>query len=222
MKRRDFLKNSIGFLLFGSLASNKTLAKTIECFEPKSIDVLLYLIQTKDGDWKIKGTIWKYLAKQRLSSLHYNLDTFKALKVVDNSDANKFKKYYWNKYNCNGRCVVLDYLQSYKNGIQSKENGQLKSIQSIGGIAAGKILYKNNIGLFGMSDVRTNEIKVKGGKVMGRVAVEKGTVFKAAKASVKSPNHINNKRLTCPHCNKEGGYTAMKRHHMDRCKYKSI
>jgi len=57
MKRRDFLKNSIGFLLFGSLASNKTLAKTIEVFQPKSIDVLLYLIQTKNGDWKVKGTI---------------------------------------------------------------------------------------------------------------------------------------------------------------------
>jgi hypothetical protein len=37
--------------------------------------------------------------------------------------------------------------------------------------------------------------------------------------SIKSANHVNNRRLTCPHCNKEGGYTAMKRHHMDRCKH---
>ena len=42
----------------------------------------------------------------------------------------------------------------------------------------------------------------------------------AAQQSIKSPNHVNNKRLVCPHCSKEGGYTAMSRWHMDNCKMK--
>ena len=29
-----------------------------------------------------------------------------------------------------------------------------------------------------------------------------------------------NKRLICPHCNKEGGASGMKNYHFDKCKFK--
>lgn len=63
--------------------------------------------------------------------------------------------------------------------------------------------YQEGFGMYGLS----NEEKL---------AVAKY----AAQQSIKSPNHVNNKRLTCPHCNKDGGYTIMKRWHMDNCKHK--
>jgi hypothetical protein len=94
--------------------------------------------------------------------------------------------------------------------------------RGIGGNVMGNTHYKNLTGIFSMSKEKTKQTKINGGKAAGKLAVERGTVSKAGKASIESPNHVNNKRLTCPHCNKDGGYSAMKRHHMDRCKFKNI
>jgi hypothetical protein len=103
----------------------------------------------------------------------------------------------------------------------------------VGGPIGGKISKDNKLGFHSMSKEQRSEIGKKVGKeigprsqrekfgIFGLTEEEKLNVAKyAAQQSIKSPNHVNNKRLTCPHCNKEGGYTAMKRHHMDRCKYK--
>lgn len=126
MERRSFIKNSIGALLFGALNSNKVLASVINKIPNDSLDVLLFAIQNKNGDWKIKGTKWININSARLSQFEYNLDTFKPLKVVDNSIANYTKEQYWKEYNCKGKCPKnVNYLSSYKSGLKAKETGQI-------------------------------------------------------------------------------------------------
>jgi len=103
----------------------------------------------------------------------------------------------------------------------------------IGGKKGGYKARDNKLGFHAMSKEQRIEVSKKVGKIIGPRSFKEGfgmyglsdeeklAVAKyAAQQSIKSPNHVNNKRLTCPHCNKEGGYTAMKRHHMDRCKHK--
>ena len=103
----------------------------------------------------------------------------------------------------------------------------------IGGPKGGKIAKEQKLGFHSMkkedrvklSKEIGNKIgprsKEEGFGIFGLSTEEKLAVAKyAAQQSINSPNHVNNKRLTCPHCGKEGGYTAMKRHHMDRCKHK--
>ena len=97
-----------------------------------------------------------------------------------------------------------------------------KKFATAGGIAAGNILFENKRGLFGMSKTKKRKAQTNGGKSAGKLAVEKGTVFIAAKASIKSPNNINKKTFKCPHCKKEGAYRIMMRWHGDNCKLKKI
>ena len=103
----------------------------------------------------------------------------------------------------------------------------------IGGPKAGKIAKENKLGFHSMK--KEDRIKVskevgnkigprsfkEGFGIFGLSNYEKLAVAKyAAQQSINSPNHVNNRRLVCPHCKKEGGYVAMKRHHMDNCKHK--
>jgi len=103
----------------------------------------------------------------------------------------------------------------------------------IGGPIAGAKSRDEKTGFHAMSKEHRVEVSKKVGNVIGPRSFKEGfgiygltdeeklAVAKyAAQQSIKSPNHVNNRRLTCPHCNKEGGYTAMKRHHMDNCKFK--
>jgi hypothetical protein len=125
MQRRSFLKNSIGALLLGALSSNKVLASTINALTPESLNVLLYLIQNKNGDWKIKGTKWTDIKTARLSQFEYDLNTFKPLTIVDNIIVNDVKEKYWKEYNCKGKCPKnVNYLSSYKSGLKAKQSGQ--------------------------------------------------------------------------------------------------
>lgn len=143
MNRRSFLKNSIGALLFGTLTSNKVLASVVESLSSDSIDVLIYLIQNKKGEWKVKGTIWKDVNRARLSQFHYNLDTFKPLQVVDNKIANNVKENYWKEYNCSGRCSKnINYLSSKKSGINATKSGQLTNAR-INSYGRNHIMYKD-------------------------------------------------------------------------------
>jgi hypothetical protein len=111
-------------------------------------------------------------------------------------------------------------LVRIENGKNAVYSGQLKSITTKGGKKMGTTHYINGTGLFGMDEKKKKQSCINGGKAAGKLSVESGNVIKAGKISVNSPNHVNNKRLTCPHCNKEGGYTIMKRWHMDNCKNK--
>lgn len=220
MDRRGFLKNSIGALLFGALTSNKVLAEVIDVVPKNSMDVLLYLIQNKDGDWKVKGTIWPNLAKDRLSETYFNLDTFKPLKVVDNKDANKIKKFYWVQYGCKGRCVGLDYLQSYKNGLNAKESIHFSSFVKSGGITQGFNLYKNKKGLWGRNEEKIKKDCSEGGKIIGKINSENGQVSRAGKISAKSSKHPNNTKEKCIHCGYESTLPLIRRWHNDNCKHK--
>lgn len=85
----------------------------------------------------------------------------------------------------------------------SKED-RVKLSKEIGN-RVGPRSQKEGFGIFGLSDDEKHKIAVYGGQ-----------------QAVKSPNHVNNRKLTCPHCGKEGGYQIMKRWHMDNCKNKNI
>lgn len=103
----------------------------------------------------------------------------------------------------------------------------------IGGPKAGKLAKEKKLGFHSLTKEQRSKIGKKVGKIIGPRSLKEGfgifglseeeklAVAKyAAQQSIKSPNHVNNRRLKCPHCKKEGGYTAMKRHHMDNCKKK--
>jgi hypothetical protein len=103
----------------------------------------------------------------------------------------------------------------------------------IGGPIGGKISKDNKLGFHALSHEQKSEIGKKVGKEIGPRSYKEGfgifgiskeetikNAIAGGKAAIKSPNHINYKRLTCPHCSKEGGYQVMKRWHMDNCKSK--
>lgn len=124
MERRSFLKNSIGTLLFGALTNNKVLASVIDTIPNNSLNVLLYLIQNKNGNWEIKTTKWTNINKAKVSQFKYNLETFKPLNVVDYKLAGEFKEKYWKQYGCKGRLQKVNLLASYKSGLKAKQSGQ--------------------------------------------------------------------------------------------------
>ena len=98
MKRRDFLKNSIGALLFCTLDGSKIINETI-IDSPK---VLLYLIQNYKGQWKIRATKWVDIPTKKLDPNKVKLETFKPLEIIDNDIADKRKNELWIKHNCSG------------------------------------------------------------------------------------------------------------------------
>lgn len=103
----------------------------------------------------------------------------------------------------------------------------------VGGPKAGKIAKENKLGFHSMKKADRVKLSKEIGNIIGPRSKKEGfgifglsdaeklaVARYAAQQSINSPNHVNNKRLTCPHCKKEGGYTAMKRWHGDNCKHK--
>jgi hypothetical protein len=144
--------------------------------------------------------------------------------------------------NKNDILKVLEEANKVSSNLTDKQIEQYQSIEfkigtsnggKVGGPKAGKIAKDNKLGFHSMS--KKDRVKLskeignrigprsfkEGFGIYGLSDEEKLAVAKyAAQQSIKSPNHVNNKRLICPHCNKEGGYTAMSRWHMDNCKHK--
>jgi hypothetical protein len=85
-----------------------------------------------------------------------------------------------------------------------KREDRVKLAKKIGN-KIGPRSYKEGFGIFGLSKEEIIKNAIAGGR-----------------ASVNSTNHNSNKRLTCPHCNKEGTYLIMRRWHMDKCKHKKL
>jgi hypothetical protein len=150
MQRRSFLKNSIGALLFGLVGGNKIVNNLIESTK-SSHDIILFLIQTKSGNWKIKGTKWIDVATSKISPFKYNLNTFKPLGVFDSSIAYNKKKQLWEEYDCNGKCEFVNYEMAYKRGLEAKSSGQLKSVCTSGGKVGGSRNRDNKHGLFSLT-----------------------------------------------------------------------
>lgn len=163
MNRRSFLKNTIGALLYGLLPFNKSLAKLVENTPDKSLNVLLYLIQTKSGDWKVRATKWTDLNKEKLRYSEYNIETFKPLTIIDNKDVKFFQKKYVEQYKAVNSLHSVDHYQCTLNGInypiskqctfESRSKGgqtnvKNNHIQTLGkewGTICGKKYGKNNI-----------------------------------------------------------------------------
>jgi hypothetical protein len=148
MLRRDFLKNSIGALLGVALTSNKALASIVETLTPESPKVLLYLIQTTSGVWKVKATKWVDLYKsKRLKPCEVKKETFQALDIVDYEDATKRKYELWKQYNCSGKLTPVRIIEdtiagkkslTSKNYIDYLNSDKFKEIMKIRLIAANK------------------------------------------------------------------------------------
>jgi hypothetical protein len=163
MNRRSFVKNTIGALLWACLPYNKALAKLVENTSSKSLDVLLYVIQTKSGDWKVRATKWTDLNKEKLRYSHYNIETFKPLTIIDNSDVRFFQKKYVEQYKAVNSLHSVDHYQCMINGINyavskqatfesrsrgGKTNVRNNHIQTLGkewGSICGKKYGKSNI-----------------------------------------------------------------------------
>lgn len=108
-------------------------------------------------------------------------------------------------------------LENGKNAVLS---GQHKKAAIEGGKVIGKRHLKNGTGLFGMDDKKKKQTVINGGKAAGKLAVERGTVVKAGKASAKSKKHPNNVKVKCEHCGFKTTLPLYKRWHGDNCKQK--
>jgi hypothetical protein len=158
MERRDFLKNSLFALFSTAITSNKVLASVAETLTPTSPKVLLYLVQTNDGQWKVKATKWIDFYQKRLKPCLVKPETFKLLDIVDYDVANTRKIELWKQYNCSGRLTKIKIIENtingnkainsenYLNYIKSEKfklNNKKRSI--VAGKVRGKtILGKNN------------------------------------------------------------------------------
>jgi hypothetical protein len=107
MERRDFLKNSLFTLFSTAIASNKVLASVAETLTAESLKIMLYLVQTKQGEWKVKATKWIDFYQKRLKPCHVKPETFKLLDIVDYDIANNSKIELWKEHNCTGRLVPI-------------------------------------------------------------------------------------------------------------------
>jgi hypothetical protein len=116
--------------------------------------------------------------------------------------------------------ITIEQLNRIENGKNAVTSGQLKSISSKGGKIAGNKNYKNGVGLFGMSSEKKNQTAINGGKIAGKLAVERGTVSKAGKISAKSKKHPNNVKVKCEYCGFKTSLPLYKRWHGDNCKNK--
>lgn len=216
MERRQFLKNSIGALLFGVINTNKVLASVAKDLTPTSPNVLLYLIQNKKGQWKVRGTKWVDVAKKRVDPNKVLIETFKPLEIVSNDVANKRKNELWIEYGCSGeKGAPLDVIEStnrvkdnhikseklktYMSSEKRKENWKKTLIA--GGKSWGKILGQKNKESGWMNKIRPegqlnyfNTIPkeqrtlngIKGGKAASIINLQSGQVMMAQKLAAAS------------------------------------
>jgi hypothetical protein len=103
MNRREFFKLSFLFGAALALESNKGLKAIVDTLSASEEKVVLYLIQSKNGEWKVRWTTWVDMPKKNLSSLKVNLDTFKLLAIVNESEANDIRNSLWIQHNCKGQ-----------------------------------------------------------------------------------------------------------------------
>lgn len=131
----------------------------------------------------------------------------------------------------------LQELTRIENGkLTINQNRTIESCSNggkIGGPIAGRIAKENKLGFHSMSKEQRIKVSKKVGKQIGPRSQKEGfgifglskdetikNAIAGGKASIKSPNHVNNKRLKCPHCGIESTLPAIKRWHMDKCKLK--
>lgn len=243
MERRDFLKNSLFGLLSVALTSNKSLATIVETLTPDSPKVLLYLIQTIKGEWKVKATKWIDLPNKRLIPSEVKPETFKVLEIVDIEQVNKRRLELWKEYNCVGRMGHLismgipmnnetkeEYaIYAIKNHSGLKRNNETKikiSIKAKGRIGHRKGIVVSQETKNKMSESRkgmtlTYEHKKNIGKsVSGQKNGFYGKKHTEDTIKIILEKHPSKIKLTCEHCNKTLDFPNFKRYHGDKCKNK--
>lgn len=215
MDRRSFLKNSIGALLFAGLSSNKVLAGVVETLTPESPKVLLYLIQNKKGQWKVRGTKWIDIARKRVDVNKVIIETFKPLEIVSNDIANKRKNELWIQYGCRGeKGAPLNILVSEDRARRAHQSPKMKQYleseqwkinwkkgKSAGGKVWGKELGKRNKETNWMNKIRPKDAHLNiskwseekrknfhynGGKSASIKNLESGQVMMAQQLAAKS------------------------------------
>lgn len=198
MLRRDFLKNSIGALLGVALTSNKTLASIVETLTPESPKVLLYLIQTTSGVWKVKATKWIDLYKnKRLKPCEVKKETFQALDIVDYEVATKRKYELWKQYNCSGRLTPVKIIEDtiagkksissenylkYKNSDKFKENIKKR-------VDAASVAIRNMDDELRKLRSETARKHITGKKHSEETILKLKTKFKGRPSSMRGKNH---------------------------------
>jgi hypothetical protein len=165
MNRRDFLKISLTTLLIGVVKSNPVLATISNAVHQSPYKVFLYLIQTSDGKWKVKGTTCTNMDKVKLSPFKFNIDTFKPLGVYSSDESNDKKLEFWNKYNCGSGYQKVNYQIRINNGIKAKSSGQLKDAASKGGRIGGNKNKENKHGLFSLTHEQKSIIGTQGASI---------------------------------------------------------
>jgi hypothetical protein len=173
MDRRSFLKLSTLFAAAMAIESNPILKTIANSTEHQINKVLLYLIQNKNGQWKVLGTKYVDIAKSKINESKFDINTFRILDIVDNSIANKRKLELWNQYNCSGqKGGILDTIESTRriklapssintiNYMNSeKRQIDLKNFRSKGGTTVGLIQGNKN-----KQNGLLNKICIEGGK----------------------------------------------------------
>jgi hypothetical protein len=165
MNRRSFLKNSIGALLLGVVSSNPIAKSIIESIDKNPHDILLYLIQTTDGKFRIHGTKWVDTASKKISPFKFKLESFKPLGIFRSNVAYNEKRKLWKEYKIKGQCTFVSYDNALKRGIKAKEEGQIQSITKLGGAAGGKKNKEMGHGLFSLTIEQKKEACKKGGLI---------------------------------------------------------
>lgn len=104
----------------------------------------------------------------------------------------------------------------YRNNWSSRLSDEDRFAASqAGGLKAGQL---GKSGFHQMTTEQRSEYGRRGALV---TTARKNTAFHAGEAqrkAVKSPNHINNQKFTCPHCGKVGIGRSMYYWHFDRCR----
>jgi hypothetical protein len=144
ISRRSFLKVSLGGLLAAAIASDPIISVISESISKSPYKVFLYLIQTKNNEWKVKGTTCINVEKIKISPNKFNVDTFKPLGVYDAEESNDKKLQFWNQYNCGKGYQKMNYQIRINNGNKAKSTGQLNSIRKKAGESTMNYVNKVN------------------------------------------------------------------------------
>lgn len=133
MDRRSFLKLGALFAAAMVVESSPALRAAANIVNVVETRVLLYLIQHRNGKWKVKATKYVDIAKTRMSSYTWNLETFKPLDIVDNSVATERRNELWVQYECTGKIPnsKIDVDQATRGGIK-------------GGATMGRLIKEKN------------------------------------------------------------------------------
>jgi len=97
MNRREFLKLGSLFAAAMVINTNPILNAAAKLADTNpDTKVLLYIIKNrKTGKWHVKATKYTDIAKKRLSLNCWEVDTFRPLQIVDNSEATEVRNKLW-------------------------------------------------------------------------------------------------------------------------------